>query len=46
MKNLKNYLKIKIKNVEYYIDWNNNLIDINKHEYIGYLKGDIINFFH
>jgi len=38
--------KIKIKDVEYYIDWNNNLIDIDKHEYIGYLEGDIINFFH
>tara|TARA_B110001454_G_C12719968_1_gene434263 strand:+ start:3009 stop:3533 length:525 start_codon:yes stop_codon:yes gene_type:complete len=38
--------KIKIENIEYYIDWNNNLIDIENHEYIGYLdKGIIINFF-
>ena len=46
--NLRNNIlkKIKIKDIEYYIDWNNNLIDINKHEYIGYLKGDIIDFFH
>ena len=37
--------KIKIENIEYYIDWNNNLIDIENHEYIGYLdKGIIINF--
>jgi len=34
--------KIKIKDTEYYIDWNNNLIDINKYEYIGYLEGDTI----
>ena len=38
--------KIKIENIEYYIDWNNNLIDIENHEYIGYLDGGrIINFF-
>ena len=38
--------KIKIENIEYYIDWNNNLIDIENHEYIGYLDdGLIINFF-
>ena len=38
--------KIKIKDIEYYIDWNNNLIDINNHEYIGYLIGEIIHLFH
>ena len=37
--------KIKIENIEYYIDWNNNLIDIENHEYIGHLDGGrIINF--
>jgi uncharacterized protein (DUF1499 family) len=38
--------KIKIKDIEYYIDWNNNLIDINNHEYIGFLEDEIVNFFH
>jgi len=45
--NLRNNIlkKIKIKDVEYYIDWNNNLIDINNHEYVGHLLGDIIHLF-
>jgi len=46
--NLRNNIlkKINIKDIEYYIDWNNNLIDINNHEYIGFLMGDIIHLFH
>ena len=46
-KKIKNNIlnKIKIENIEYYIDWNNNLIYIENHEYIGYLdEGQIINF--
>jgi hypothetical protein len=40
--------KIKINNIEYYIDCYKNLIDINKHKYIGYLdnSSSIIHFFH
>jgi tRNA G10 N-methylase Trm11 len=37
--------KIKIENVEYYIDCNNNLIDIVKEDYIGYLNDGIIHLF-
>jgi hypothetical protein len=46
-RNINNILKkIKIENVEYYIDCNNNLIDIEKEDYIGYLNDGIIHFFH
>jgi len=45
--NINNILKkIKIENVEYYIDCNNNLIDIEKEDYIGYLNDGIIHFIH
>jgi len=37
--------KIEINNIEYYIDCNKNLIDIENEVYLGYLDGETINFF-
>jgi adenylyl- and sulfurtransferase ThiI len=37
--------KITIKEIEYYIDINQNLIDIKKHKYIGYIDKNNDYFF-
>ena len=37
--------KIEIDNIEYYIDCNKNIIDIENEVYLGYLDGETINFF-